>query len=127
MSFPYRGCQDLQIEKTRPKDGRVLFVYRAFGAGAVVDGASGVVFGVITRGAVEVPVVMPGVELLVAGVELLTAVRLLLPQGPNSMSAPTITAAATIAAMVPVPIPVRRSSRRVRLSVLRADRLSRPG
>ena len=38
--------------------------------------------GAITRGALEVwPVVVPTVELLVAGVELLTAVRLLWPHG----------------------------------------------
>jgi hypothetical protein len=84
-------------------------VYRAF-AGAVVPGAAGVtVVGVTPREEVEVwPVVVPGAELL-AGPELLIAVRLLLlPHGPNSISAPAITTAAIIAAMVPVPIPVLR-------------------
>ena len=77
-------------------------------------GATGVTVGVTTRGAPEVwPVVVPGVELLVAGLELLTAVRLL-PHGPNSINPPAITTAATIAVIVPVPIPVLRLSRATR-------------
>ena len=104
--------------------------YRVFGAGAVVVGAAGVTVGVMTRGALEVwPVVVPGVEVLAAGDELLIAVRLLLPQGPNSISAPATTTATIIAVIVPVPIPVLRLSRPVRLSgvrLLNPGRLSRP-
>lgn len=74
-------------------------------------GAAGVTFGVMTRGAPVVwPVVVPGVELLVAGVELLTAVRSL-THGPNSINAPAITTAAITAVIDPVPIPVLRLSR----------------
>lgn len=95
-----------------------------------MEGAAGVTVGVMTRGAPEVwPVVVPGVELLVAGVELLTAVRLL-PHGPNSINAPAITTAAMIALMVPVPIPVWRLLRPVRslgVRLLNPVRSSRPG
>ena len=104
--------------------------YRAVGAGADVVGAAGVTLGVITRGAFEVwPVVVPAVELLEAGVELLTAVWLLVPHGPKSISAPAINTAAIIAVMVPVPRPVLRSSRTVGLvvSLLSPARALRPG
>src|SRR6478736_5868499 len=77
--------------------GLCLF-YCGFGAGAVVVGAAGATAGAITRGAPDGvwPVVVPGVELLEVGVELLIAP--LVPQGPNSISAPAITTAAIIAA-----------------------------
>ena len=76
--------------------------------------------GVITRGALEVwPVVVPVVELVEAGVELLTAVRLL-PHGPNSINAPAITTAAIMAVMVPAPIPELRLLTTIRSSGVRA-------
>ena len=92
-------------------------------------GAAGVTVGVMTRGAPEVwPVVVPEVELLVAGGELLTAVRLS-PHEPNSINPPTITTAAIIAAIVPGPIPILRLSRPVRsfgVRLLNPVRSSRP-
>jgi hypothetical protein len=95
-----------------------------------VVGATGVAGGAITRGAPEVwPVVVPEVELLVAGLELFTAVRLL-PHGPNRISPPTITTAAIIAVIVPVPIPVLRFSIAIRslgVRLLNPVRSSRPG
>ena len=94
-------------------------------------GAAGVTLGAMTRGAPEVwPVVVPEVELLVAGLELLTALRSLLPHGPNSISAAAIATAAIIAVMVPVPIPVLRLSSPVRsigVRVLDSIRSLRPG
>jgi hypothetical protein len=88
-----------------------------------VVGAAGVTVGEVW------PVVVRGVELLVAGGELLSAVRLW-PHGPNSINAPAITTAAIIAVIVPVPIPVLRLSRPVRslgVRLLNPARSSRPG
>jgi hypothetical protein len=78
----------------------LAFRYRAVEGAGLVAGA--------------LPVVVPGVDVLVAGVELLTAVRSW-PHGPNSINAPMITTAAIIAAIGPLVIPLLRLSRPVGL------------